>query len=344
MLSDSDRRTVQELESALLSDPGFSRAVLPVVRRLRQLRTPVVVGVTADGGSASALEWAAAEAAGQRRPLRVVHAISSSVPVDPLGVVPAVDSLAAQQAAAARLVDGALARVRSVAPGVEASAAIVQGPPRRVLLRESRDAHLLVLGSRGRGGPRPGVRRLLHGSLVLRVTAAAGCPVAVVHLRGDGAADLVAPRVVVGVDGLPHSDAAVGFAFRAAAQRGAAVTAVHAWCADCAADLEAVTAPLVTTEAAAYALVDGAVGAWRERYPDVPVVPEVVRRDPASALVTGSTGAALVVVGSRGRRAGWGAVFGSVSRAVVDGATTPVAVVRRGTGPSAARVQPWAPR
>ena len=38
MLSDSERRTVQELESALLSDPAFGRAVLPVVRRLRDLR------------------------------------------------------------------------------------------------------------------------------------------------------------------------------------------------------------------------------------------------------------------------------------------------------------------
>ena len=104
------------------------------------------------------------------------------------------------------------------------------------------------------------------------------------------------------------------------------------------------TAPLVTTEAAAYALVDGAVGAWRDRYPDVPVVPEVVRRDPASALVTGSAGAALLAVGSRGRRAGLGAVFGSVSRAVVDGAAAPVAVVRRGTEPSAAEAHPWAPR
>ncbi|SHN66587.1 Nucleotide-binding universal stress protein, UspA family [Geodermatophilus obscurus] len=340
MLSDSERRTVQELESALLSDRAFSRAVLPVVRRLGKPRAPVVVGVPADGGSAPAVEWAAAEAAGRRRPLRIVHAFSSSMPVDPLGVIPVVDNLAAQQAAAARLVDAALARVRSIAPGVEVSAVVVQGPPRRVLLRESRDASLLVLGPRRRGG----VRRLLHGSLTLGVAASAACPVAVVHPSGDVASDPVAPRVVVGVDGLPHSDAALGFAFRAAAQRGAAVTAVHAWAADCAADLEAVTAPLVTTEAAAYALVDGAVGAWRDRYPDVPVLPEVVRRDPASALVTGSAGAALVVVGSRGRRAGLGAVFGSVSRAVVDGAAAPVAVVRRGTEPFAAEAHPWAPR
>src|SRR3712207_3029356 len=36
VLSDSERRTVQELEAALLSDRAFSRAVLPVVRRLRR--------------------------------------------------------------------------------------------------------------------------------------------------------------------------------------------------------------------------------------------------------------------------------------------------------------------
>ncbi len=55
MLSDHERRTVQELESALRSDPEFTRAVSPVVRRLRRLSAPVVVGVT-DGGSASALD------------------------------------------------------------------------------------------------------------------------------------------------------------------------------------------------------------------------------------------------------------------------------------------------
>ena len=334
MLSNCERRTVQELESALLSDPDFARAVSPVVRRLQGLSAPVVVGVTADDSSAPALEWAVAEAAGQRRPLRIVHAYSAPLVLDPLGVVPAVDSLPAQQAAAVRLVRAALARVRSIAPGVEASAGVFRGSPRRVLLRESRDAALLVLGSRRCSGRRPGAARLLHGSLTLRVTAGAGCPVAVVRPSGDAAEDLVPPPVVVGVDGLPHSDAAAGFAFRAASRLGTAVTAVHAWHADCPADLEAVTAPLVTTEAAARALVDGAVAAWRERYPDVAVTTEVVRRDPASALVTRSAGAALVVVGSRGRRAGLGVVCGSVSRAVVDGAAGPVAVVRRGAEPS----------
>ncbi|MBM7804915.1 nucleotide-binding universal stress UspA family protein [Geodermatophilus bullaregiensis] len=344
MLSDPDRRTLRELESALLSDPAFTRAVLPVARRLQRLSAPVVVGVTAGGGSDPALEWAVAEAAGQRRPLRIVHAFSAPVVLDPLGFVPTVDSLPTQQAAAARLVDGALARVRAIAADVDVSACIIRGSPRRVLLRESRGASLLVLGSRRRAGRRPGVQRLLHGSLTLQVTAGADCPVAVVQPSGAVARDAVPPGVVVGVDGMRHSDAATGFAFRVASRRGLGVTAVHAWSADCPADLEAVTAPLVTTEAAAHALVDGAVARWRERYPHVPVTTEVVRRDPAAALIAGSAGAALVVVGSRGRRAGLGAVFGSVSRAVVDGALGPVAVVHRRTEPSPPEAHRWASR
>jgi nucleotide-binding universal stress UspA family protein len=335
VLSDSERRTVREIESALLADPAFARAVLPVARRLQGLSAPVVVGVDADGTAASALDWAAAEAADLKRPLRIVHATCAPMVVlDPFGVAPTVECQTAQQAAAAGLVDAALARVRSIAPGVEASASIIRGSPRRVLLRESRDAHLLVLGARRRGDRRPGGHGLVQTSLHLRVATSADCPVTVVHPSMNAGRDRLPPRVVVGIDGLEHSDAAVGFAFRAASQRGIAVTAVHAWTADCPTDLEAVTAPLVTTEAGAYALVEHALARWRGLYPDVPLTIEVVRRDPVSALVTGSADAALVVVGSRGRRGGLGTLFGSVSRAVIDGAAGSVAVVPRGTEPS----------
>jgi nucleotide-binding universal stress UspA family protein len=259
---------------------------------------------------------------------------------DPFGVAPTADCLSAQQDAAAQLVDAALARVRSVAPGVHAAASIVRGSPHRVLLRESRGAHLLVLGAR------PGARRhgLVQASLQLRVATSAGCPVTVVHPSSDAGAVPLPPRVVVGIDGLEHSDAAVGFAFRAAARRGIPLTAVHAWTADCPADLEAVTAPLVSTEAGAYALVDGALARWRELYPDVPVTTEVVRRDPVSALVTGSADAALVVVGSRGWRGGLATLFGSVGRAVIDRAAGPVAVVPRGTGSAPPEAHRWAAR
>ncbi|WP_176832540.1 universal stress protein [Geodermatophilus sp. DSM 45219] len=330
---------MHELESALLADEAFTRAVLPAVTRLQRLSAPVVVGVGADGSGASALDWAAAEAAGQRRPLRIVHAYHLPMAVvDPFGVALTADCLSAQQAAAAQLLDVALARVRSVAPGVRASASVVRGSPHRVLLRESRGAHLLVLGARRRARRHGLVQAPLH----LRVATSACCPVTVVHPSRDAGADRLPPRVVVGIDGLEHSDAAIGFAFRAAARRGIPVTAVHAWTADCPADLEAVTAPLVTTESGAHALVDGAVARWRELYPDVPVTTEVVRRDPVSALVTGSADAALVVVGSRGSRGGLATLFGSVGRAVIDVAAGPVAVVPRGTGSSPPAAHRWA--
>ncbi|MFD2092101.1 universal stress protein [Blastococcus deserti] len=330
-----------------MADPAFARAVLPITRRIDRLAAPLVVGVTADGSSAAAVEWAATAAAAQQRRLRIVHSFPAPLVLDPLGVVPAADSLPVQLAAATRLLDAELARARSIAPGVDASAYGVRGSPRRVLLRESRDAHLLVLGSRRR--PRPGVPRLVPGSVRLRVTASAGCPVVVIRPSGDAVPERALPRVVlsrviVGIDGLPHSDGAVGFAFRTAFERGLPLTALHAWAADCPADLEAVTAPLVTTEAAAYALVDGAVAGWRQVYPEVRLCTAVVRRDPCSALIGASAGAALVVVGARGRRARLGPLVRSVSRALLEGAAGPVAVVRRGTQPSAPEVHRWAAR
>jgi nucleotide-binding universal stress UspA family protein len=325
VLSDSERRTVRELEAALLTDPAFIRSLRPVDRLLERLAAPVVVGVSTDPASSAALSWAATEAVARGRPLRIVHAFWSPVVIDPFGVVPALDSLATQQAAAAELVEAARRWVRSVAPGLEVSASIVRDNPRRLLLRESRKADVLVVGSRRPGAPLPDKGCRLRGPLVARLTTSACCPITVVH-PGSGADSRGAPRVVVGIDGRTGPDV-VGFAFRAAAQRGLPLTAVHAWTAGSVPDRQAPA----TTEAAAYALLDDVVSTWRAMYPRVPLVRDVVRLDPATALISGSRGAALVVVGTRGRRLGRGALHASVSRAVVDGATVPVAVVRAGS-------------
>lgn len=342
MLSDSDRRTIRALEADLLSDAAFARAVAPVARRLASTAGPVVVGVTADAGSTAAVEWAAAEAAGRRCPLRLVHAFRTPVVLDPMCAVPLPADPAADQQVAAQLLGRVLGRARLLFPGVEMSAHAVRGTPCAALLRESRDARLLVLGAgpqRGSGG----VQRLLHGSLRSRLTTSAPCPVAVVPPRSGDAPLPAGASVVVGVDGTASSEAAVAFAFRTASRRQLAVTAVHAWAADRPADLEAVTAPLISTEAAAYRLAAAALAPWRAEFPDVPVTLEVVRSDPARALIAGSAGSELVVVGSRGHGRALGAVLGSVSRTVVEGASGPVAVVRRDS-PVGARRQRRASR
>jgi nucleotide-binding universal stress UspA family protein len=54
---------------------------------------------------------------------------------------------------------------------------LVQGPPRRILIDESRNADLLVLGRRGHGG----FGGLLLGSVSSALVAHAHCPVLVVH-------------------------------------------------------------------------------------------------------------------------------------------------------------------
>jgi nucleotide-binding universal stress UspA family protein len=104
---------------------------------------------------------------------------------------------------------------RQVAPGLELEQAEVTGLPVAVLRAESAAAEMVVLGDRGLGG----FTGLLVGSVAVELAACASCPVVVV--RGPEQ-DHVTPRaepVVIGVDGSPVSEAAMAFAFEAAALR-----------------------------------------------------------------------------------------------------------------------------
>ena len=74
-------------------------------------------------------------------------------------------------------------------------------------------------------------------------------------------------------------------------------------------------------------LQDRALGRWRAEFPDVQVTSQVTCADAASALVTASDGAALVVIGAGSRRSRLGTRAGSVSRSVVSHATAPVTIV-----------------
>lgn len=79
----------------------------------------------------------------------------------------------------ALLLDGLLAGAGAAEPDVVVHHRVVRGNPVTVLVEASRDADLLVVGSRGRGG----FRGLLLGSVSRAVLHHAGCPVAVVRGR-----------------------------------------------------------------------------------------------------------------------------------------------------------------
>jgi nucleotide-binding universal stress UspA family protein len=296
----------------------------------RVARAPVVVGVDRAGSARDAVDWAAAEAATRGCRLRIVHAVHPMLPADPYGVGSPIDSLHAALDAGGSVLSRGVARARDVVSDIEVTSRLVCGSAAGVLLDEAARAQLLVLGRRDRNG----LRARLGRSVSVQVAAHASCPVAVVRpARTEDPSG--PPRVVVGVDGVSTCSPAVGFAFQAARQRGLPLTAVHAWCPDPPADLEAVHGPSGMAEDLARRTLERALHRWHSQYPDVPVLTRLVRDDPARAVTAESDGAALVVVGATGRGQLARTVRGSVSRSVLRDGRCPIAVVRDGLDCSA---------
>jgi nucleotide-binding universal stress UspA family protein len=132
-------------------------------------------------------------------------------------------------------------------------------------------------------------------------------------------------RVVVGVDGSAHGDAALRWALAQAEARGGEVTAVFAW-----------QQPFISIpgafkreelEQAAKDFVVEKVSAVAPS-PRVPLLPLVAEGDPAEALVVAAEGADLLVVGTRGLSPFMGSVLGAVSLRCAAGANCPVTLVK----------------
>lgn len=290
---------------------------------------PVVVGVDGSESALHAVRWAAHEAARRRTSLRLVH-VCHLVPVrHPRQFAPPVDYRLAVLDQGRHWLTEAEEAARHVTPNLPVAADLRDGIAADLLIEESRSAQLVVLGSRGLGG----FSALLVGSVAIALSAHGHCPVVVVR---SGAADQQAHEegpVVVGVDGTELSDDAVAFAFEAAAARGVPLVAVHAW-AD--AEVAAAWAALPGTidrdylQARAEQVLTARIAPWQVKFPDVAVREVVVRDRPEHALLRHAAGAALVVVGSRGRGALIGLGLGSVSQGMLHHAECPIAVARAG--------------
>jgi nucleotide-binding universal stress UspA family protein len=294
---------------------------------------PVVVGVDGSGHSQDALRLAVRMAAERGRPVRVVHVYSwplvdlppVSVPAAPWPVgAPPVSAEAGQRLRehAERVVVQAQVYARGCDPRVDVSADAVTGNPAQVLIDRSRDAALVVLGSRGLGG----FTGLLLGSVAVQVTAHAAGPVVVARgtERGTG-------PVVVGVDGSPTSAQAIVFAAQEADLRGAALVAVHAWTGPVSigpGDMLPLVYDAEQVAAEETRVLAESVAGLADRHPDLRVEQQVVQTPAAEALIEQSRRAQLVVVGSRGRGGFVGLLLGSVSQALIHHADCPVAVIR----------------
>ena len=144
-------------------------------------RRLVVVGYDGSQGAEAALRVAVEEARRRGATLRVVAAWHVPAPlVGATVTLTDADRLGEDiRTALTRVVDDAVAVLRSEDADIDVEAVVVEGPTVTVLVGEAAGAELLVVGSRGLGG----FRELLLGSVSHQCAQHAPCPVLIVPPR-----------------------------------------------------------------------------------------------------------------------------------------------------------------
>ena len=283
---------------------------------------PIVVGVDGSAASKVAVDWAVRNAAMRRTPLKLVNVLNPPVVMAFPEVPMPAGFLKWQEEEGRKVLDAALVTARAAAPDIEISTEMVAGPSVPTLVEESKNAHMIVVGCRGRGA----LARGLLGSVSTGLVHHAFCPVAIIHDEDPLMPHPSQAPVVVGLDGSPASEQAVAIAFEEASFRGVELVAVFAW-----SDTGVFEFPGVdwsTQQSLAEETLSERLSGWQERYPDVLVRRVVVADRPAHQLLEQSDSAQLLVVGSHGRGGFAGMLLGSVSTRVVHGARMPVIVAR----------------
>jgi nucleotide-binding universal stress UspA family protein len=272
----------------------------------RQDGSYVLAGFDGSPASERALRWAADEARLRRMPLTVCHAWHWPYPVPPSGPA-ALDTV---RRMGQHVLDRGLVIAREASPQTWIRGRLVAGPAPVVLINQSKNAALALIGSQGEAQP--------TGSSALQLPAYAHCPVMVVR----NVADRSRP-VVVGVDGSAASEAALAFGFEEAALRGQTVRAVcGCWEPEAIASAEmGMIADPEELRMMARLRLERTVSPWREKYPYVDAETSLAMRTPRHALLEAAAHAGLLggVAGLR---------LGAVSSAMLQQAPCSVAIVR----------------
>jgi nucleotide-binding universal stress UspA family protein len=285
----------------------------------------IVVGIDGSAPALQAVQWGAEQAQRQGRGLTLVHAsgYEGAKPTtlrtvsDGDDIVWTDDALRASHVYLRQAQDVA----EATAPEVDIHAVSIPGDTPEVLSSASESAHVMVLGSRGRGS----VRSHLFGSVSAHVAKTARCPLVVVRPSEPGA---LKDGVVVAADATAESTPVVEFAFQQASLYGAPLTVLH-----CVYDVAvSVTGraggyvkALPDTDERSVALAESMAG-LSEKYPDVHVTRLMARGLVEEVLAAHPRPWNLIVVGRhpvRGLR--W--LAGTTAVDVLEHAKSPVAVV-----------------
>ncbi|WP_369359926.1 universal stress protein [Streptomyces sp. cg2] len=254
----------------------------------------VLVGLDGTGHSEPAVRWGAEEAAVRNLPLHLLHSWVSQ----PWSV-----SSVPESAERRRYGTEALRRAEAIAkemhPGIPVKAEQVAEKAADALAGRSGESTLLVLGSRGHDS----IAGFLMGSVSLCVLGRAECPV--ITVREQEASVGPGPEIVVGVSGQEGSagDAVLDYAFTAASAHRACLHAVRARTPSTALDVGTAPTPDETDRTAAEReSLSASLAPWREKYPNVQVIEEVLDGGAVPTLLGACSRAGLLVVGRRTQR------------------------------------------
>jgi len=139
----------------------------------------IIVGVDGSDSSKGALAWAYDEAVQHGAALTVVAAFHSpTLPMSPpYGSLPPEGYESQPRQDALDRLDQLTSSLEPKTPAVDVRTVVEEGNPAKVLIERSKEADLLVVGSRGHGG----FAGMLLGSVSHHLVAHAECPVVVVR-------------------------------------------------------------------------------------------------------------------------------------------------------------------
>jgi nucleotide-binding universal stress UspA family protein len=278
---------------------------------MTETRHGIVAGYDGSPGAAQALRWAAREA--RARGMTLTVCLAWTPDHMELPTESALCDLARRHGQ--EILARGLPYAESVLGPGRVRADLAAGSAARALCDRSRDADMVVVGSRGHT-ELPG---LLLGSVSWQVAGHAAGRVVVVRGAWRPANQPPGP-VVAGADGSPAGQAAIAFAFEEAALRDVPLVAV---CALTDAPGRLGESRQVQED------FDHLVACEAKEHPDVTVVRHVLAGTPRAALLTACADAQMIVVGARGRGGLDDMSLGSIAQAVLQHAPCSVGVVHQ---------------
>ncbi|WP_210505850.1 universal stress protein [Naasia sp. SYSU D00057] len=274
----------------------------------------VTVGVDGSPGSRAAIDWA------------VERSRHTGMTLELLSVIPDTRGDSEYEAAVRRYSEGNLAdcisAVKAGAPGLAVTSAIRAGSPTAELVRASEETDLLVVGT----DKSSKARRLVYGTVPLRLAALSACPLVVVPRSWRPGRE----SVVLAVGDEETHPNTVAFAAAEAEARDLALDLVHVWSA-----APNYPTPMYLTDypwehvvESSRRVLEDARAEVVAAHPDLTVTTHLEEGPTIPRLVEAAENAQLLVVGRGGR-----GIFrdilqlGSVAHDVLLNPPAPIAVV-----------------